>query len=245
MLSPNFLVWRDKAMVTTAMEEQKSAPCGLTMGRQVWVVAVQVAALAVAATAWVFAKSLATAEGAVSPPLPVQGLVGLMALAMLLVALVPGWRRGKAGALLCGIGLATVCWLTIDRTWDIPYFAIAYIPLMTPVVAGAAVALAVWGAIARAGLAGQARLGNAALVALVLVIVWTLLFFFGINHSAHFSKLYAVELFQVQEIIAAALLYPLALWLGGVGVRAQSRLTLLPAGMTIILAAFLVMWHVR
>lgn len=208
-----------------------------------WVVAVQVAALAVAVTAWVFARALAKSAGA--PPLPVQGLVGLLALATLLAALVPGWRRGEVGALLCGIGLATACWLTIDRTWDIPYFATAYIPLMTPVVTGAAVALAVWGAIARAGLAGQTRLGTAALVVMALIIVWTLLFYFGINHSAHFSKLYAVELFQVQEMTAAALLYPLALWLGGVGVRAQSRLTLLPAGMTIILAAFLVMWHVR
>lgn len=163
----------------------------------------------------------------------------------LVVACVPRWRRGEIGAILGGLGLAIACWLAVDKTWDIAYFSDAYIPQITPFVVGGAVLFAVLGLLVRVGIGGQSRWGKAALAGMLLVGATCLLFYFFFHHSAFFLDNYAFELYQVKEILAAALLYPTALWLGSTGIRQAGRLTLLPLTMPVLFAVFLVLWRTR
>ncbi|MHB9025350.1 MAG: hypothetical protein ACYC7E_14470 [Armatimonadota bacterium] len=216
--------------------EQTAAPPGQeTRAQGVWRVVVQLAVLALVVLALVWSPE----------PKPLhQMLVLLLAVASLVVALVPRWRTGEAAAALCGVALALCCWFTADeKLWE-PAFITGYVPLLAPILAAVTVALAIWGAIARAGALGVWTFGKGALAALLLLAGTGKLFYAVINYVPYFKKLYAIERYQLEELLAAVILYPLALWLGGVAIRPARRWTFLPFGIALALAAFVVYWKI-
>ncbi len=150
-----------------------------------------------------------------------------------------------AGA-LGSLTLAFTCSLSASRTLpEIPGLdplISGYIPNMALTITLVALLLAIWGLVVRGGLADQGYLGVAALVGAVMIGVFTLtyllIFVFGVR------MLNVVENWQLAELAAVTLLYSLALWIGGLGIRTTARLSFLPAGTVVILAVFLVYWHV-
>jgi hypothetical protein len=212
------------------------------MGRagHIWSLAAQVAMLALTA--------LALAWAAI-PAKPYQGLLLLLAVVAVVTIKLPAWRRSEAAALVGSLTLATACLLSTTRTWDLPYLAdltpSAYLPLLLPVLVTAAVALILWALIARAGLGSASRIGIPVLLGGVCLALATLGFYAMVHGIAAFNALYGFELNQLYEMLTATLLYPLALWLGGAGVRATTRWSVQSAGTAVLLLAFLVFWHVR
>ena len=174
-------------------------------------------------------------------------LLLLLALASGVAALRPAWRRGVIAGLLGSITLAVACSLSAGHTLpDIPGIdplISSYVPNMSVTIVFAAILLAGCGLIARGGLADQARLGVAALAGALMIgvfaLIYWLIFFFGVRTPN------VVENWQFAELAAVTVLYALALWIGGLGIRPTARVTFLPAATAVILAVFLAYWRVH
>lgn len=220
------------------MTEQSEAKT--RTAQQGWMVAAQLVALALIVVALCWAPN----QDHPAPQRPYQAVLAVLALASLGLACAPRLRRGELAGVVGGVALGTACWLSAGHLWLLPAFADARVPLMTPVVLGAACVLALGGLIARTGRGGT-RLGNGALVAALILAAFGLLFFGLINYSPYFKSLYQIDLYELQEILAIAVLYPLALWLGGVGIRPAARWSFQPACLGVILLGFLLHWHMR
>lgn len=239
---------KEIGMVTQLTDEQTGAPPAAGLGKQIWVMVAQCVTILLTVLALYWATTLTSERPVIS--LQHQVLLGVLAAVALVVALVPKWRRGEAAAILGGVTLATACWLASEKTWDIPFFeeSGAYIPLLVPVVAGAAVVMAVWGLIARAGFREHARLGLGAVVSGAVVALFAGGYYLLINRVPAFKLEelnYAINPNQLQEELAILMLYPLALWLGGIGIRRYARIIILPAGLALVLVGCLIWWHVR
>ena len=136
-----------------------------TRAQAVWLVAVQVAALGLTALALNYTEA---------PAAPQRQLLALLAFALLVVALVPGWRRGHIAGILGGITCALACWLSSARTFELDDpgdlgFIAGYVPIITPIIVGVVVVLIIWGVLTRSGLRDDSRFGIAALVGSALV----------------------------------------------------------------------------
>lgn len=210
----------------------------MTRAQAVWLMLTQAVVLGLTALALHYADA---------PPTPQRHLLALLALALLVVTLVPRWRRGQIAGILGGVTCALACWLsaahtfTLDDPGDLGLIA-GYVPVMAPIAAGAALALTVWGAFARGGLRDDARFGVAALAGSTLVAVSGIALYLLINTVPMFSALYAIDAYQLAALLAAAVLYGSTIWLGSIGIRATARGHFLPLGLVVIIAAFLVHW---
>ena len=71
------------------------------------------------------------------------------------------------------------------------------------------------------------------------------MFYLLINFVPMFHALYAIDPYQLASLLAAAVVYGPAIWLGGVGIRATGRRHFLPFGLVAIIAVFLVHWLKR
>ncbi|HEX2948716.1 MAG TPA: hypothetical protein VHV83_03970 [Armatimonadota bacterium] len=183
-----------------------------------------------------------------APPTPYQAMLGLCAAVSLVLALVANWRRSEATAVTGGIALAMTCALSFDHTWTASFLASTYIPLVTPIIVGVTLFLLVSGGIIRVGAFGQSSFGKGALISAFLIMLLAVLYYRLINYAPAFRLdvlNYAMYPDQLQEILAVALLYPLAIWLGGTGIRQANRFEILPAGTVLVFVTFLVLWHVR
>lgn len=220
-------------MQVTALNSLLPAP---TRAQVLWACAVQGLVIALAALALFWAPV---------PPLPTQVLLAVLAVVSLLLSLRVSWRRSEVTATLTSLILATACWLSADHTWDQTIFlnAGAYIPLITPIIVVLATLLLVWGLLARVGVLGESRLGQGALIGGALIIAYGCIFYQVANST--FKALYAIDSYQRMELLAIGLLYPLALWLGGMGIRARGRIIFLPLGFALLLLGYLLHWHIK
>lgn len=203
----------------------------------IWLASVQGIALALMALALVWVKK--------PPALSYRLLLVLLAVTALVTALRPSWRRGVIAGVLGSITLAFACSLSVMRTLPVipgldPLIS-DYIPNMTVTITLVALLLCGWGLVIRGGLLDYGRLGVAALAGAVLIGVFTLfyqiIFIFGVRMQN------PVENWQLVDLTAVTLLYALALWIGGLGIRPSARVSFLPAGTVVVLAAFLAYWQ--
>lgn len=224
--------------MTTSISPQVNTPLspGKVRAQAVWSVTVQVLALGLTILALLWA----------SPPASsFKALLGLLALCALVVAVVPGWRRGVVAGVLAGIVLALACHLsTGHKLPEIPGIdplITGYTPTMTLVLAVVSLLMAGWGVVVKVGLADQARFGVAALASLLLIsflsLFYLMIFTFGVKMEG------VVESWQLANLLAVTLLYSLAIWFGGTGIRPTVRWTILPFGLVLVLAGFLIYWH--
>ncbi|MHB9131593.1 MAG: hypothetical protein ACYDBB_10965 [Armatimonadota bacterium] len=238
-------------MTTLPTEQIVVTSPAISRAQGSWLIAMQIAALGLTALALSWARVWnADAQHWNVPGSVAQKLLLLLILAALAVAIVPAWRRSAAAGILGGAALALACSLSARKSWELELFPGASTPLILPVIVIAAVILAVWGIATRSKLADSARISVGALAGGVLVILFALGMYALVNYAPSLvapdgSRLYAVEKYQLADLIAAALLYPLAIWLGAAGARAGYRWTFLPLGLVIILAGFLVLWKVH
>jgi hypothetical protein len=211
-------------------------PSEETRAQVIWRVVVQLAVLAlvILALAW-----------SPKPQRFHQALLLLLALISLVVALLPRWRTGEFAAALSGVALALCCWFTSnDVFWNPAFLTPDFTPLLTPILAATAVVLLIWGALARAGALDPWRFGKGALAGMLLLGGFGTLFYVVINYVPYFKRLYGIDQYQLETVWAAAVLYPLALWLGGVAIRPARRWTFLPLGLALAMIAFVVYWHI-
>lgn len=211
----------------------------ITRAQRVWSIVTQCFALAVMGLSLFWAAV---------PDKPYQALLGLLATAALVIALIQSWRYGQLAAIAGSVVLATACMLSYDHTWTASFLASTYIPLITPVVISVSGVCLIWALIIRAGLVGQSWLGVGALIGSLVLCLPALAFYVLINrvHAFRLAELnYAFFPDQLQEILSAALLYPFALWLGGTGVRPTNRFPIISVGSVVIVGGFLIFWHMR
>lgn len=222
-------------MVTQQREQQQNVlePSGI--GQRIWFWSMPAVTLALMALVLVWAPTPTPSQ---------QALFTLLIVALLGIACFPRLRAGEIAASFCGLGLAAACWLSSMHLWEHPVFAGAYIPLAAPVVCAIALVCAVWGVVLRVRPLVTSRLAVGALIGGLAILLFDLLFFVLINHTPAMQSRYLIESYQPQEMAAVALLYPLALWQGGVGARRQLRLPVLPLGMAAVMATYLI-WHMR
>jgi hypothetical protein len=249
-----------KENVTAARPEEVSRP-PITDGRamQIWLIAVQVAVVALTAIGLGWARVSVRIgdteiEQLVPPALKLQALLGVLALVAAVIALVPAWRRGIPAALICATMSATACWLSVaDRVNSgaflnpdtYPWLNGAKIPTLFPIVLAVAVVLKVWDLIVRGSLWDQGRFGVAAGAAGAFIVLAGLISFCFFNTVAPFNTWYHIDGYLLMETLAVALLYPVALWLGALGVRATNRLTFLPGALAVLGFAFLAYWRMH
>lgn len=207
--------------------------------QQIWYIGAQAMALALMALAllWVHKR-----------PAPInQFLLILLALCSLIVAWRPTWRRGVVAGLLGSITLAIACSLSANQTLpDLPgvdSLISSAIPNMAVTVFFVAVLLAGWGLAARGGLGDQSRLGVAAIVGALMVAGFTCAYFLIFQYGVR--MLDVVETWQYAELTAVTVLYALALWIGGLGIRPTARVTFLPAATAVLLVVFLAYWKLH
>lgn len=238
----NFLLFaRVKATIVMQTEpkvQDQSPPPALSRAQSSWLVAVQLAALGVAG--WAFYLSPAPSQAS-------QALLGLLAIALGILAFHRGWRRGEVAGIVAGILLAVACrqaqvhTLTLDGSGDLAFLAM-YVPVLAPVMLAVTLVFAVWGLFVRIGLRRQAPFAGAALLAGALLGALGLLFAFVLNYLLHFTNL--IENYQLVELLALVALYPPALWLGGIALRPQTRLALLPLLLSLLTLGYLALWHI-
>jgi hypothetical protein len=216
----------------------------------IWLTVAQVAAVALLALALAWAVQPAAADSpARLPARPLQALLGMLGLAALVTALVPAWRRGAFTGAVCGAALAVACWFTADmRYWSEPVYG-GNIPYMAFIMPGTALVLAAWGLIVRGGMKDGARLGVWALGAgLGLLLAGA--FFFGIFSSGvHGLPVYqpldglSMYFYQYEQLLANLVLYPAAMWVGGIGLRARGGLAVQPLLTALAIGGALLWWN--
>jgi len=203
----------------------------------IWLSAVQGIALALIALALIWVKK--------TPAPSYQLLLLLLTLAALVTTLRPAWRRGVAAGILGSITLAFACSLSASRTIPVipgldPLIS-DYIPNMALTITLVALLLGVWGLIVRGGLRDQSRLGVAALGGAAIIGVFSLIYLMIFIYGVRIPN--PVENWQFAELAAVTLLYSLALWIGGLGIRPTARVSFMPAGTVVVLAVFLMHWQ--
>ncbi len=218
--------------------ESPAPPDDLTILQFGWLMVVQLGVLALAFTALRWAGP---------PPPTQQALLGVLALACLLVAITPPWRRGAVAGIVTGTLLAVVCWMAVSvpdsESLRIITLLGTEIPLLVPVVLGAAVLLVVMGVIARIGLADTSRFGVAAVAGAVLLVAVAIFLYSVINRTPAFHDRYSIAPYQLVQLLAAMLLYPLALWLGSTGLRPAGGWRVLPFCLALLISGFLICWR--
>jgi len=244
-------------MMTTATipRETNSA---VTRAQAVWLTAVQIAALALLALAlaWAGAKSdymenlipaPSLQAGKLLPPV-LQQLLLLLAAGHLVIALVPALRRGPLAGIWGGVTLATACWfaarvtfLIFDKEFEL--YEDSMEPIIAAVVPPLALALAVWGMIARARMIDTSRLGTAALAGGLLLAFFSVGLYLLITFNPAFRNLYQIEANQLDVLLASIALYAAALWLGSAGLRPTGGWRIQPLGMALIIGIFFVLWR--
>lgn len=216
----------------------------------IWLTAAQVVAVALLGLALYWSYRPAGPDSpAILPARPLQAMLGVIALAAFVMALAPAWRRSAFAGALCGAALAIACWLSAGvKTWFEPKF-FADIPLLAFVMPAAALALAIWGLIARGGMKDGARLGAWALCAGLGLLVCAAGFFglltSGIGGIPVYQKLDALDtyFYQYELLLANILLYPAALWIGSIGLRKQGGLAVQPLLTALVIGGALLWWN--
>jgi hypothetical protein len=211
-------------------------PTPTTRAITIWSIVAQIGVLALTALALWWSPA---------PDRPRQLLLVLVALGLVIIALKPAWRGGAIAGMLAGSGCALACWLSTlgERMWEMRWLESPYIPLIAPYVAGTALVLTIWGCCIRAPLRRNGRIGNAALAAMAILIAYALAFFLVINHRAPYNTFYAVDRYQLEELVAVAILYPTACWLADISLPSPAPRIGLPVGMAILLIGFVLFWQ--
>lgn len=202
-------------------------------GGRIWLVVVQCIALALSVLACVWAEP---------PERYTLVLLGGLGVGLLLVALIPLWRRHALSGVLCGVGLAFLCSLATKNAIAVNEFGDT-IPMLLPILIAISIPVVLWGIFARVGLRDQAGFGIAALIGGALILLVELLFYYLTTYTG-FKMLYSIEVEQLLGVVTAALLYPLAMWLAGVGVRPDTRLAFLPLGIGLLLLGATAYWFI-
>jgi len=212
-------------------------------GQTVWLVAVQCIAVGLLVyTLWLAGHDAMSQSQ--------KALLAVLAVCHLAIAIVPAWRGSQFAGALGAVTLATAYWLSAGTTLDLEAlddydwsFLVNFIPMAAPIVALAALTLAIWGASVRACLADASRLGVAAVGSALLLAGCAIGLYRLINGA--FATLYMIESYQLVALLASVILYPAALWLGSAGVRSPGGTRLQSPGMAAALIIFLVYWQVR
>lgn len=241
---------------STVSREKEGSASAVTRAQAVWLLAVQVAALALLVLALFWAGAESDSANRYIPPLslhagqqllqPLKLLLLLLAAGHLIVAVIPALRRGPVSGIWGGITLATACWLTARVTFlvvDKDGFCNPTEPIVAAIVPPAAVALAIWGMIARARLIDASRLGAAALAGGLLLAFFSVGFYLLITYSPAFRNLYSIEIHQLDIMLASIALYSSALWLGSAGLRPEGGWRVQPLGMALIAGIFFACWR--
>ena len=229
-------------MVTHLSVETTPAPP--SRAQEIWLVVMQCVpiALLVLALCW----SLSSDTPAHPPAAIYQKLLIALAAAMFVVSLVPKWRHGEIAGILGGVILATACWLAAGHTLTTKALSSSNIPSLTPIILIIALLGLLSGLLLRAGIFGESRIGKGALAGGLLLCGWAA-FFYGLLNNIPAFKLpelgYGFSPDQMQEILAVIILFALALWLGGVGIRRQGRSLFQPIAMVVVIAIFIIKWH--
>lgn len=235
-------------MVTQLPTKTERAPAAPGRAQEIWLLVMQLVPIALLVLALCWAVS---PDAPHLPPAAIyrKFLAGL-ALLMFIVAVIPKWRHGEVAGVLGGAILATACWLAAGHVLSAPsaqkYISSGDIPTLTPIIMLIAVLALFSGLLLRAGVFGESRVGRGALAAGLLLSAWAACFY-GLLRNVPAFKLpelgYGFSSDQMQEILAVIILFSLALWLGGVGIRRQGRWLIQPIGMVLVLACFLLKWH--
>jgi len=234
-------------MVTSPSIQTDTQPVSnISRAQTIWLMLSQAAALGLMALSLVWAAHYKHEQHKWSlPPASDQMLLIILMLCSLAVAIIPRWRRSAFAGILGSMALAFSCYLAREHTLPaigkIDPLITDYIPQMSLTILLVALLIAIWGLVVRGGLADQARFGTAALYSALLIsglsLIYLMMFVFGVKMTN------AVENWQLAELFALTLLYSLALWLGGLGLRPTTRWAILPAGTAGIFALFLIYWH--
>jgi hypothetical protein len=238
----------------------RALPARTNPAQAPWFAAVQITALALLALAlWWAGVPLEPHRGLLALLLVAFGLISLAWLAAVLldayagsaaapfVAWVAMLRRGPVMSLLGGLTLATACYLSASRTFAVAdtgqfgQFAKG-LPIIAPVVMLATLIIA-HASILPALRAKQAPFGLAALLGAVLLVLLATAFYALVTLAQPFNGWYVIEFRQYAGLLAGALLYGSALWLGGAGIRPEARWLILPEGMVLVLSWFLMYWR--
>ena len=246
-------------MTTATISRETDAAKAVTRAQAVWLAAVQVAALAllVLALAWAGAESDYFDVVVPAPSLhagaalvaPLKALLLLLAAGHLVIAAVPALRRGPLAGIWGGVTLATACWFAARVTFlvfdkEMELYDDSGEPIIAAIVPAAALALAIWGTIARAKLHDASRLGAAALAGALLLAFFGAGFYLLINYSPAFRDLYSYDMKQLDVLLSSIALYAAALWLGSTGLRPAGGLRFQPLGMALIIGIFFVCWKI-
>jgi hypothetical protein len=228
-----------ESILTVTAESESARP---SRAAAAWLTAAQCVALGLLGLALAWAYVPGAEDSPTQPAQRLQMPLLVLGLAAVVAACVPAWRRSAFAGALCGVALALACALTANtKFWMTPQGA--YVPLLAFIVPGAAVVLAVWGALVRGGLKDAARLGAAALLAGAGLALVSILFFAVLTRKVAGLPGYQIELYQFQELLAGIALYPAALWIGSIGVRRQGGLALLPLLTALAIGGALLWWH--
>ena len=230
----------------TTTEVVSTRPLG--RAGQIWLAFVQSLVLALTALGLYWARSESTSEVDVTH----RALLAGVALLLLVVILVPRWRRSELVMVLSSLMLATAAWIShharlIDTEnwrgeWSTDF------ALILPFVLGVGLLASLSGLAMRAGILGESRLGRGALLACGYLLAATLLFFLLITRAPSLQQAalnYDFPVVHVQELFATALLYGGCLWLGGLAIRRDGQQIFLPFGQVALAIFFLILWQVR
>lgn len=258
--------------MSVTVEEQEIQELAVegTSARIIWIIGVQMLALAVFGVllAWAggsYDTLPALESGRVWPQVWQQALtflvqphlqgglprvhlqlLAVLAMLLLVVSLVPALRRGPVCGILCGITLAVACSLAAGVTFNLGdaddlRYTLSSIPVAAPVMLAVALLAALWGLLSRARLVGSARFGLAAFAAAGLLLVLFLGLVILINRTAPFTALYKpIKVTPIAELLSALLLYPAALWLGSTGLRPAIGVRFLPFGLAAAIGLYFV-----
>lgn len=215
---------------------------------QFWLVFVQSFVLALTALGLYWARSEEYPEVDITH----RALLIVLGVLLLIVLIVPRWRRSELTMVVSSLLLAIACWMShaarlIDTEkwrgeWSQDF------ALILPYVLGVGLLTLITGLLLRTGILGESRLGRGALLAGGFFMLSSLAFYLLITRMPSMKSAllnYDFPPVHLQELFAAALLYCTALWLGGVAIRGNGKYLFLPFGQLALVIYFLIFWQVR
>lgn len=215
---------------------------------QLWLAFVQSLVLALTALGFYWARSVDYPQVDITH----RALLAALGVLLLVLLIVPRWRRSELTMVISSLLLAISCWMSHaarllnTENWHGEWsqdFA-----MLLPYILGVGLLTALTGLLMRTGIFGESRLGRGALLAGAFFMLSSLFFFLLITRFPSMKSPvlnYDFPPVHLQELFAGALLYCTALWLGGVAIRREGKQIFLPFGQLALVIYFLIIWQVR